>query len=709
MAKQKIAVISVCSILLLAMVVAVTFTSSGENSENSDDTNTKSAMGVTTSQKAIKDICRPADFKETCETKLTAEAGNTTDTKDLIKAAFRVTEKEIREAMQKSPTIQNAAKDPSTADAFKICKEVLGNAIDDLYRSFEKFNISDIEKWDDYAFDLKIWLSGTVAMQETCLEGFKDTEGDSGKKMAELLETSKELTVNALAIIDDLCKAYEKLTTGSKRKLLSVEECVVEGRRELLSNRKYGVEETVYTRRTLQQSLGAPVGAPAAGAPGASGPVAGAPAAGGPAAAGAPATGASGPAAGASGPAAGAPAAGAPATGASGPAVGAPAAGAPAGAPVAGAPAGASGPASGGTASPFGSPTGAPAGAPSSIHSPTGAPEVVPVVAAPPAPPPDLTQPNAVVAQDGSGTFKTIDAALQAMPPGNTKRYVIHVKAGVYQEYIRINNTQTNVVLVGDGPTQTKITGNKSVILDHLKTYHTATVGVDGFGFVARDIGFENTAGTGGEQAVALRVSSDQAAFYNCKIDGFQDTLYAHVHRQYYRDCTISGTIDFIFGDAAALFQNCTLVVRKPGVNQANMVTAQGRKFDYEPTGFVLQNCKFTGEPDYLAAAATFKSYLGRPWKDYAKTMVLYSNIESVIDPTGWQPWPPNLYIDTCWYAEFGNTGPAAATTSRVTWQGIKHVAKEEAETYVPGKFLRGDDWISATGVPYTSGVMPAA
>lgn len=239
--------------------------------------------------------------------------------------------------------------------------------------------------------------------------------------------------------------------------------------------------------------------------------------------------------------------------------------------------------------------------------------------------------------------------------------------------------------------------------------HKSLNAGVDGFGFVARDIGFENTAGTGGEQAVALRVSSDQAAFYNCKIDGFQDTLYAHVHRQYYRDCTISGTIDFIFGDAAALFQNCTLVVRKPGVNQANMVTAQGRKFDYEPTGFVLQNCKFTGEPDYLAAAATFKSYLGRPWKDYAKTMVLYSNIESVIDPTGWQPWPPNLYIDTCWYAEFGNTGPAAATTSRVTWQGIKHVAKEEAETYVPGKFLRGDDWIPATGVPYTSGVMPAA
>lgn len=233
---------------------------------------------------------------------------------------------------------------------------------------------------------------------------------------------------------------------------------------------------------------------------------------------------------------------------------------------------------------------------------------------------------------------------------------------------------------------------------------------MDGFGFMARDIGFENTAGHTGHQAVALRVSSDQSVFYNCQIDGYQDTLYAHDHRQFYRDCTISGTVDFIFGDAAAVFQNCKIVIRKPGDNQACMITAQGRKVTHEPTGFVLQNCVITAEPEYLAAKPAIKSYLGRPWKDFAKTIVLNSKIEAVIQPQGWEPWPPNMYIDTCWYSEYGNTGPAAGLSDRVKWTGIKHVTtRAEAEDFTPGRFLLGDDWIIATGVPYVSGMMPTS
>lgn len=221
---------------------------------------------------------------------------------------------------------------------------------------------------------------------------------------------------------------------------------------------------------------------------------------------------------------------------------------------------------------------------------------------------------------------------------------------------------------------------------------------------MARDICFENTAGNSGEQAVALRVSSDQSVFYNCRIDGYQDTLYAHAYRQFYRDCTIIGTIDFIFGDSAAVFQNCTMMIRKPGENQSCMVTAHGRKFDYEPTGFVLQNCYIKADP---SADTSFKSYLGRPWRETAKTIVMHSKIDSVIAATGWEPWPPNLYTDTCWYSEYENTGPAADQSGRVTWPGIKHVTKEEAEGFTAGKYLKGDEWIPATGVPYVSGVMP--
>ncbi|KAK1387541.1 Pectinesterase [Heracleum sosnowskyi] len=620
MAKQKIAVISVCSILLLAMVVAVTFNTNNSNNAE-DSTSTKTTVGTSTSNKAILDICRPTDYKTTCENSLMSEAANATDPKELIKAAFTVTEKEIRDAITKSTLLQKAEKDPSTADAFEICHEVLGGAIDDLYRSFEKFDISDIEKWDDYAYDLKIWLSGTVAYQETCLEGFQKAASETGDKVKELLKTSRELTVNALAIIDDLTKAYASLT-GSNRRLLSSDEMC-----------------NVYNRRRLF-ATDAPAAAPAT-----------------PAAA----------------PTTSATPSGAPTTSAT-----------PSGAPA--------------------TPTGAPAGAAATPAGAAATPAGTPVEARPMA---DKSQANVVVAQDGSGKYKTITEALKAMPPGNTKPYIIYVKAGVYQEYLLIDKTMSNLVLLGDGPVETKITGNKSVIHDHLQTYHTSTVGVDAFSFTARDICFENTAGNSGEQAVALRVSSDQAVFHNCHIDGYQDTLYAHAHRQFYRDCTISGTIDFIFGDAAAVFQNCSIVIKKPGPNQACMVTAHGRKFDYEATGYVLQNCNIAADAE--AAGGTFKSFLGRPWREYAKTIFMYSKIDSIIQPQGWEPWPPNLFMDTCWYSEYENTGPAAVQASRVTWKGIKHVTKEEAEAFLPGKFLRGDDWIPATGVPYNPGVITSA
>ncbi|KAL9669941.1 hypothetical protein QQ045_007491 [Rhodiola kirilowii] len=118
---------------------------------------------------------------------------------------------------------------------------------------------------------------------------------------------------------------------------------------------------------------------------------------------------------------------------------------------------------------------------------------------------------------------------------------------------------------------------------------HTATFTALGNNFTAINIGIENTAGAIKEQAVALRVGSDMSFFYNYSINGYQDTLYAHAHRQFYRDCTISGTIDFIFGGAAAVFQNCQLIIRKPLPNQQNMITAHGRTEPGETTGLVIQ------------------------------------------------------------------------------------------------------------------------
>ncbi|ONK78706.1 uncharacterized protein A4U43_C02F21590 [Asparagus officinalis] len=117
-------------------------------------------------------------------------------------------------------------------------------------------------------------------------------------------------------------------------------------------------------------------------------------------------------------------------------------------------------------------------------------------------------------------------------------------------------------------------------------------------GFIAKDMGFENTAGPEKHQAVGLRAQSVRSVFYNCHMDGYQDALHAHTKRQFYRNCTISGTIDFIFGDAAFLFQNCTFVIRKPMDNQQTIVTAQGRKERREASGIVLHNCMIRADTE---------------------------------------------------------------------------------------------------------------
>ncbi|XP_048135714.1 putative pectinesterase/pectinesterase inhibitor 28 [Rhodamnia argentea] len=316
-------------------------------------------------------------------------------------------------------------------------------------------------------------------------------------------------------------------------------------------------------------------------------------------------------------------------------------------------------------------------------------------------------RPNLVVAKDGSGRFRTINEALKHIPLKSNKTFVIHIKAGVYKEQVVFDKKMTNVMVVGDGPTKTRISFNKNYV-DGLTTFKTATVSVFGDHFIARDIGFENSAGAIKHQAVALLVQSDMSVFHNCHMDGYQDTLYVHTKRQFYRDCTISGTIDFVFGDAAAVFQNCKMLVRKPLDNQQCIVTAQGRKERRQASALILQNCTITAAPSYAPVKRQFRSYLGRPWKIYSRTIIMESYIDDVIQPEGWLPWLGDFGLNTCFYTEYKNRGPGASTARRVKWKGIKTITPQHAVDFTAGRFMKGDRWIRTAGVPYVAGMLKA-
>ncbi|KAH9292769.1 hypothetical protein KI387_042046, partial [Taxus chinensis] len=171
---------------------------------------------------------------------------------------------------------------------------------------------------------------------------------------------------------------------------------------------------------------------------------------------------------------------------------------------------------------------------------------------------------DVVVAQDGSGDCETITEALNAYRPvqGNDTYYVIYIKSGRYYETIVIGRNMKNVMMIGDGMGRTVVSGNRNVPED-LSLFSSATFAVWGDGFVAKGMTIANTAGPQKFQAVALLVVSDMAVFYRCAIKGYQDTLFLHSNRQFFRECHISGTIDFIFGNSAVVIQNSVILVRK--------------------------------------------------------------------------------------------------------------------------------------------------
>jgi pectinesterase len=293
------------------------------------------------------------------------------------------------------------------------------------------------------------------------------------------------------------------------------------------------------------------------------------------------------------------------------------------------------------------------------------------------------TQYDFVVAQDGSGDFRTIQDAIYAVPDFRKVPTKIFVSNGVYKEKLTLPTSKTNVNLVGEDVLKTILSYHdyatkKNHFGEEMGTSATASFFIFADDFSASNVTFENSAGPVG-QAVAVRVSGDRVKFLNCRFIGFQDTLYAHGEksRQYYKDCYIEGTVDFIFGWSTAVFDSCTIFCKLKGY-----ITAAST-LDTSPYGFVFFNCKITGD------APENSFYLGRPWRPYSKTVFIHCFLDKQIKPEGWHNWQKPDVEKTAYYAEYQSIGPGANATARVGWS--HQLTEAEAKNYTQEKIF--GDW----------------
>ncbi|XP_052165759.1 putative pectinesterase/pectinesterase inhibitor 45 [Oryza glaberrima] len=601
------------SVILIIIVMggaAVAYNASFGDGGSSSSSGSASGGGAQPSlhgvSKIIKAMCAQTDYKDACEKSLAKAAANisassSSSPKDVVRVSVAVIGDAIEKAFDKSSAI--VSDDPRVKAAVADCKEIYENAKDDLDRTLAGIDAGGVDGLTKGGYQLRVWLSAVIAHQETCIDGFPD--GDLKDKMRDAMESGKELTSNALALIGKASSFLAALhlpasSAASHRRLLS-----------------FAFDEDVTKQPEVSRSSGNSLRRLLS----------------------------------------------------------------------------------------FAFDENAP-------KQPKGNDDDVLVWVNRQerrllkAKFQNKLKPHVVVAKDGSGKFKTINDALAAMPKKYTGRYVIYVKEGVYEEYVTITKKMANVTMYGDGSKKTIITGNRNFV-DGLTTYKTATFNAQGDGFMGVALGFRNTAGAAKHQAVALLVQSDKSIFLNCRMEGHQDTLYAHSKAQFYRNCVISGTVDFIFGDAAAVFQNCVLVLRRPLDNQQNIATAQGRADRREATGFVLQHCRFAAESALGdASRPAVRSYLARPWREYSRTLIMNSDIPAFVDKAGYLPWSGDFGLKTLWYAEYGNKGAGAATAGRVSWPGYKKViSKKEATKFTVQNFLHAEPWIKPTGTPVKYGM----
>ena len=290
---------------------------------------------------------------------------------------------------------------------------------------------------------------------------------------------------------------------------------------------------------------------------------------------------------------------------------------------------------------------------------------------------------NITVSKDGSADFKTVQEAINASPAFPYKRVTIFIKNGFYKEKVKIPNCNPMLSLIGESSDKTIISFDdnfKKLNLGRNSTFYTPTLSVEADEVLLKNLTIENSSGEVG-QAIALSITATKVKVENCKILGFQDTLYASGNgKQYFKNCFISGSTDFIFGNATAFFENCDIL------NKTNSFTTAASTPEDTEFGFVFSNCKITAEN------GIDKVFLGRPWRIFAKTVYLNCDLGNQILPEGWNNWNKTDAEKSSFYAEYNNKGEGSKMEKRAIWS--HQLTKTQASKYTLKNIL-GDDQLA--------------
>lgn len=289
------------------------------------------------------------------------------------------------------------------------------------------------------------------------------------------------------------------------------------------------------------------------------------------------------------------------------------------------------------------------------------------------------------VSQDGEGDYRTIQEAINSCRAFQTFDKVIYIKNGIYKEKVLIDSFFTHLHLIGESKDSTIIAFDDYAGKGNLGTFTSYTVKVLGDHTTIENLTIKNSSGEVG-QAVALHVEGDCVVVKNCRILGNQDTLYTagQKSRQYYANCYIDGTTDYIFGAATAVFDDCILHSKRN-----SFITAASTPKDSQ-FGYIFRNCKLTAD------TGVEKVYLGRPWRDCAQVVFISCAMGDHIASEGWHNWGQPKREKTAFYAEYKSTGPGAGPGERVKWS--HQLSKRELREYTFDKIYRYcTEWSIAT------------